>query len=662
MLSDSVWWLLLAVMTTLVVDAVRPLGPMTRLFFGCVILVLMALSILRSQIPRRLRFASPLRWARRLERDLHIPENALVNAWSLRPIAADGTTSLTTTLALRAAQRGDDLAARMGEQWRPDTARAQRSVGRLFAAIISCVIITAFWPRLVTMGTPRILDPFGDHPPYTHLDFTIETLPPADEVYLGDDVVVEVEIRGNKGPLQPDLMIADAHRVQAWDRKSMTTDSVTGRYRATLSDLDEPVIAFVQTSEGRSPRFELRPIAAPRVIDLRFEVDDPPYATDPRSTMIDWSGGPIEAPVDGAVRCTLTTSLPLQSASASNMERAITFEITHGAASGTIPVSSPGVTNWLLDATAEVSGLRLASPIEVVVDGQVDSPPTLELSHPPRMAAAVAGQPVMIRGVVRDDLGVVEVLMDWKINRGGRMVAIGTEAIVDEARLGRSIDLRTPVRPSAHGAAPGDILSFVIRATDGRPLALGGPQSVESEPFLIQVLDPDLYAAWSEARGLAAEATPLEAGSNSGFDADSIEAEPVTLGDSSEASSDPTPELADGQPGESAAPAEDPEAFESLDEFARREALFGPATPSGRVPGGSAGETRDDDSVGSPSDEVENPEFAGRTSVIRRQDEETDGDRTAVDAAGAAVEAPSRYRELVRRYFEHLAKEEDANP
>jgi hypothetical protein len=213
-----------------------------------------------------------------------LPANPLVNALWLSPLArADQPQEamsladpLARALALRSVERGRAAAESVDSRRVVDPRPGWRVWIWTLAVGLAVASVLATYPRLVGGGLVRLVDPWGDHPPFSLTRFEVRVTP--DAIEPGGDAKVELATRG-KRPSRAELVQVDAggQEVQRWPLRGVQP----GRWERNLSNLRQSMTFYVAAETGRSRRVQVA-VQPPRPpVSATDEAhDDPATARD----------------------------------------------------------------------------------------------------------------------------------------------------------------------------------------------------------------------------------------------------------------------------------------------------------------------------------------------------------------------------------------------
>ncbi len=272
--GERLWFVPLLVTAVLLFDAVSPMPAMVRFMSLLGVGALFVWAVLSALfIPAQAR-ASRSWAARRLEALLGAHDNVVLNALQLTPLAnSGGALQFEQVLAHRSVDRAAN--ALKGEPFprAGNTARARRVWGRALASLLVLMAVAILAPRVVGQTAPRFVAPFGDHPPYSQTEFSIDIAP--SRPLVGEDVEVKITLGGAIPEyLQLVVRAADDGTIARHNLNAMGSEIKSVRLRA----LRRPVDVQLEGDTGWSRWTRIEPVDEPRVMSAALTITAPERA------------------------------------------------------------------------------------------------------------------------------------------------------------------------------------------------------------------------------------------------------------------------------------------------------------------------------------------------------------------------------------------------
>lgn len=428
---------------------------------------------------RRTRFDAR-RLARLVEQRLGIEDSRLINAVAF---SAD-------TEATRGSEQLRQMAVADGEQAAGEASAAairdregeRRSLAVLAATVGVLVMVGLLSPRLYTMVLPRLVNPAGDHPPFTLLDFDVAADP--EPVPHGYDATITAAIASpTEPPRRATLVFIEGDEQQ---RVPMIRTG-DGRFALELDAVERSRRFHVATDDGRSRTHELRVLPTPTIKSASVTYRYPDYTGwGAESRPLSERG--VRAIEGTRVEVEVRSNLPLDHGRWEVAGgKTITLspdEAEPTVARGTFTIAEDGSYRLsLVGADGQASRQTLEGPIEAVAD----EAPFVQIIDPDLRLAAPPGWTVDVRGLARDDVAVDGMELRYAVNDGEESQQ---PMELDQRRGGRAAEGTYELPLSSVGAAVGDQVTGLVRAHDNHP---DGPRVGESEAFVVRVVSDEQY-------------------------------------------------------------------------------------------------------------------------------------------------------------------------
>ncbi|MEK6233682.1 MAG: hypothetical protein N2C14_03135, partial [Planctomycetales bacterium] len=455
--------LLTAGMTALILDALLAL-PVAALIV--VDLLAVGLLLVAAWLVVRVARANrhdPRRAARLIEQRLNLTDNRVINAVDLalssRP---SGSAQLTEQAVATGEALGDEVSAGSAVSAKP----LMTSAGILAASLLVALMAFLAAPRVFAMVLPRYLDPTGDHPPYTLLNFNVAVNPEA--VYLGRPATITAEISGLDSVEAANLVFLDGDARNAVP----LFRGNDGDFHLSIENAEETREFYVDTPRGRSKRFTFRVLQVPFIESAEATYSFPTHTEWPEvSQPLDARG--IRAIVGTKVRVAASSNLELKSGlleifSEDGSEQP-TSQIKMRPVAGQ-PKSVAGSFTLQENGRYRLSltGINDAPSHETLAGRIVavaDAAPRLRIVQPEPRVVAVEKWKIPVTIHATDDVAVQGIELFCGVNGWGpHPVQVKTEwTRRGLAQAQYEFDL------AALGAAPGDVISYYASARDNHP-------------------------------------------------------------------------------------------------------------------------------------------------------------------------------------------------
>jgi hypothetical protein len=352
----------------------------------------------------------------------------------------------------------------------------------LFAArwiAVAIVVIALVAPRLVATQWLRFADPFGDHPPYSRMTFSVD--PGNTSVIYGGSIDVRATVGGGVAD-RMELVLSGSEN----EPLPMFPEG-DGKWRATVANVTTPQTYLVRSGRARTPHYDLSVVTVPKLADVRFKVQLPAYTHRPpydgplpQNGLSGLAGTTVEVhaksnrPLRGGTIAFTPLVSPTTSpttAPATPSEIAMT-PIATGASevAGTFQIRSSGRISL---GVTDVDGQRSTDSLSTSVTLLNDQRPIVRMISPKPNSFATPDALVKVEAMAEDDFGLSKV----SIFRG-----------LNDSRP-RATDVPVPTPPPTqftadaelrlgdYGLAPGDVIQLFARAEDNDPAGAKGSES-----------------------------------------------------------------------------------------------------------------------------------------------------------------------------------------
>lgn len=431
--------------------------------------------------------------ARRVETGLEIENNSLVNTIDLSE-QPDNFTS--QSLREKAVKQGYDVS----REYSPFSAVSFGPLLKvLFGLLLVFLVSVAFYlavPKLFHRVIPRYLDPFGNHPAFTSLQFEIEVNP--ETIYQGQAATVNVIVDGPSIPSTANIIQLGTDEI-----KTPMMRLENGEFFVRLENLDKTIQCCVETERGQSDPFEIKVQLVPTFEKVWVRYDFPEYTGwQSQRRLLDSRG--IVALQGTDVALEVESNIPLASGNLS-LDTTVEQEVETQTLPLTSMQSAPNFVSgsfelgnqdrFAIDLVA-ANGAASLRDFSGQVIGSPDLPPQIKFVQPDPHVIAVEGWKIPVRIQAADDVGLRSVQMFRSIN------GIGPYALPlyedNDTKPGASETLQSMVYEfdlGELGAKSGDVITYYASVTDNYPINY--PSSEDhigtTDTFVIQVISLEEY-------------------------------------------------------------------------------------------------------------------------------------------------------------------------
>lgn len=311
----------------------------------------------------------------------------------------------------------------------------------------------------------------------------LEVTPESATVGKGGEIIIEAQTEGQvpaplrwvmerTGTLSRRCIVAvdpDTEKEFSFARASHHAMSRVHRTLFVFSrtDLQESFRYRVRHGDAQSPIHSVTVMEQPRVTDLRLAVTPPEYSGLPTRT-VEEVGGTVEVLEGSKIKLSFSTDRPVTT-------RRLVFEDSDEptepdwdestrTASHAFQVSRPRTFRIQVTDRHGFSNVE-RRPIKIVP--RKDRPPNVTLLSPPARTQKLPGELLPLQAEARDDLGIVELSLQFRRNPGRSDQSAWQERRVEiEAERPKTIPVSTSLELSEIELVPGDVLAVRLRARD----------------------------------------------------------------------------------------------------------------------------------------------------------------------------------------------------
>ena len=424
------------------------------------------------------------RTARRVEESLLIGDNSFVNAVDL---ADSSAANVSQQLQQAAITKGNALSRDYSALSAVSFAPAMKAFLGAGLAVLAVAIFYFATPRIFHSVLPRFLDPFGNHPAYTSLEFNVTVNPTTVEV--GQSATVFVDI---KGPRLPE----EANFVQASDFGELETPMLKtqqGEFYLELSDLTERVEFVIKTERAQSQPFTIEVLPVPIFEKVWVNYEFPEYTNWERQRKLLTSLG-VRGLQRSKVTLEVQSNIPLQSG-----QLMLTDSLESGADPAPLTMSVSDSEKSRVSCTFELAkqkrfqmtlkganGTSSSKDRSGKIFAVADRPPQISIIAPEPHVIAVEGWKVPIELQLSDDIGLNQLTFYRSINGMGPF-----PVVLKEDFEGKTHGKETYEFDLAElGAQSGDLITYYASISDNYPVSYPNSEDhlVLSSTGVIQVI------------------------------------------------------------------------------------------------------------------------------------------------------------------------------
>ena len=460
-------------------DAGFDLSDHTRLAIPW-LLVLGVVLVLADGI-RRWRALTEFRAARLLERTELSLGNRLSNAVQLS--AQSGASPVAEYLRQESIELGRSAAANL-RAWPAMRPTLKLAGATALASLLGWLCLVVFAGGVLSAVAPRFLDPRGDHPPFSRVNF--EVAPGGAEVLFGGGV--DVKARTTGPPVDKLWLVTRSGTNVSRAIMFLAPDK---SFFQTLANLREPAEYFVTDGTARSRKFSVKLRYTPQIASVEVTTTYPEY-TGKAARTFKLGDEPLVLPEGTTVAFRLTSNRPLKSGSleltpvlgGKPVAVRLQPEPAGNVVAGSFVLAEP--TLFAVSVT-DVDGLASAEQRKGRINVLPDERPRIFVLEPGRDAVATPSIRIPVRVQASDDYAVTRVVwfrgfngsierpFDLKLQLKGGPQSVEATGDFDLPRL---------------GVRPGDVIEYYFEAADNYPK---GPNVTLSRMYRLEIISEAQY-------------------------------------------------------------------------------------------------------------------------------------------------------------------------
>jgi hypothetical protein len=356
--------------------------------------------------------------------------------------------------------------------------RLHKPVALIAAGLLITIGLAQLAPGLLSVQFLRFTDPFGDHPPYSKLSFDVD--PGNAKVIYGGAVDIRATVHGG---------IADRLELVLNGSESLPMfPEGDGVWRATVADVTVPEKYILRTGRARTQQFNLDVITVPKLTDVKFRIQLPPYTNRPayegplpQNGIAGLPGTVVEVhaksnrPLSGGA---ITFAPP--DGSAGKPQQIIMTPIAAGASevAGQFQIQSSGkIILGVTDIAGQPSTETLTTSITLLTDQK----PFVRIIEPKANSFATPDAAIGVEALAEDDYGISKVQIYRGLNDSRPLPTDISVPLPPPTQFPARMNLKL----SDYGLSPGDVIQLFARAEDNDP---AGPKGSESTVVTVHII------------------------------------------------------------------------------------------------------------------------------------------------------------------------------
>lgn len=397
--------------------------------------------------------------------------------------------SVTHELAAAAARE----AGRVAESLEPRRIHPLSSLRRPWAfagaTAAALALVALIWPAVFFNQALRLIDPLGDHPPYCPYRFHVT---PGDaKVFFGDSFSVTARVLGEKQPKNIEWVIEPLD-----GRHSIfpMLDQGEQTHIGTIGVVEQPFEYFVRGPEGRSPRYRVSVVVAPRIDKLNVRIEYPAY-----TRRLPYKGAYPDGGIAGVAGTRVTmwaaSNRPLREGRMTTTGKSPALELRPKQGDTRVVHGNFEIVEdagFELSVT-DVDGYACREPFRGKISLIPDRGPSVAILNPPAESYATPEAVIPVVIEAEDDFGIARAGLVRSLN-GTHDHARPLDLPKEPSSLLR---LTHPLELKDWQLEPGDVLEFYAVVADNDPR---GEKTAESKVHRVRIISTEEFLKLLQAR------------------------------------------------------------------------------------------------------------------------------------------------------------------
>ena len=478
----ALWTTVLGALVLVYADLLFILPAQVRIGLA-VAYVVLVVAIAVGTYRRQVRSRSEARLVARLvEEGAPALHNDLINAVDFhetlsRPVRPEVSSDLMTHEIHLAVEMTSHIAAT--DTLKPPSLRTETKI--LAALFAGAATLSVVFAGVFAAIVPRYLDPWGDHPPYSSTNLTVE--PAGVTVEYGSNQVIRVAAAGRK-PAQMSLVLETEEGDRVGEMAML--DAGDGTFFQTIQNVQSSLVYYASIPRGRSKRYPLTLSKIPRIDSVSVTYTYPEYTRLPsKSRLLVKDNAALAGYAGTKARLEFTSNRPLKGGPVTlgPRELALTPNAENTSAGVEFTLDE---ANTISAKLLDVEGIESSDSFKGTIEVLPDKRPEIAFVSPGKHAFAIPDAKVPLVLEARDDLGVKNISLYRNLNASPDNLkdvyqGSGSEIFASVTEMLDLGDL---------GVRPGDIIEYYATVTDTLP---DTPQTAATPAFQIAIISSESY-------------------------------------------------------------------------------------------------------------------------------------------------------------------------
>jgi hypothetical protein len=349
-----------------------------------------------------------------------------------------------------------------------------------FAAVplMGLLLFGVFAPAAFTGAVHRLFSPTETFAPPA--PFSLVVTPGDVELVRGEDLAIEVAVRGRALPRQATLLLGRADEERT-DPVRLVADS-TGSFRHVVTNVRETLRYRIEAEGVQTDWFTASVVARPTVQRVQVSVRPPAYTRLPPHQLAPNVGDVAGLP--GTVVTVLADigGVPVDSARVVFDDGTSTrLDVASDRARGNFTLRREGTYRLLLHGN---NGFENADPIVYTLQTLGDAAPQIRLTAPGADDALTDALRTTVAVRITDDFGFARLRLFWRVADGDAGFAPIDLPLSNPRLLDQDVAHDWLLRAAAPTLAPGDVVEYFVQVWDND--AVAGYKSARTPTYTLR--------------------------------------------------------------------------------------------------------------------------------------------------------------------------------
>jgi hypothetical protein len=360
-----------------------------------------------------------------------------------------------------------------------DYGPARRTAPLAAVPVMGLLLFGLFAPTIFTGALDRLFSPTETFAPPA--PFSLVVSPGDVDLVRGDDLTVEVAVRGRTAPRQATLVLRRDGEERTEDIR-LVADSA-GAFRHVLTNVRETLHYRVVAAPVETDWFTAEVVARPTVEGLQVTLDPPAYTRLPAQRL-----APNVGDVTGLPGTTVNVRAEVGGVAVDSVRLVFDdgttalLDAEDEVASGRFTLRGDGAYRLVLYGT---NGFENTDPITYTLQTLTDAPPQIRLREPGADATLTEALRTRVAVHITDDFGFARLRLYWREAGEDAGDFAPIDLPLDDPRLlDQDVVHDWLIRAAAPSLAPGDAVEYFVQVWDND--AVAGYKSARTPTYTLR--------------------------------------------------------------------------------------------------------------------------------------------------------------------------------